>query len=609
MSMYLYNNNNTTRSLGVQRKHRSTIPFLMFCISFGLSIIYASFVLISRLPTAATYYDKTIELEDSPQQLLAHVSHLRGLADSILPQQQDDNIHESIKQTQYWNVTSWLDYEASHQPLRLTSAAAEKSNYMCSTNPTSINTTIAAATVSDDMLSVSLSPSSLTKVWPMTKDYLPIYINFRAYDNITRPQDNGGDVFVLEYQSWSSSSIGNTTVKSAAFTNDNLDGTYSATLFLPRSMPIDHLNVTLRHYYTCHQGLKRPVELKNCGDICQLDFGPTVWPQLGYAILSEVRKSSANYPSKEVEVRCSNFDEVLFGVWKEEEIPYPNLMSTNADWYPIYCNLEKDKLPPLRGKEHKIGDSTMPYRIAEVGYPYSPHRGDKHDVAYAEALWNTLRNANEHDIVVFGGGLHHLYHMNFNPQSISKILIKSMCQIGLVFPSDEEILLRGPNTIQQHLNNRVDQTALNARMINWELRSMLIRHDYKLENLCEHIITDLEGISISALAHLADDTGNIMSDSDKVAQLKKRHNFNESQYNSTQVALSRHLAHLSASDRKSLYRNRTIRWIDTEMFMLPRQEEYRPKDKVHDKVEFFFHKHAQLYGHLERISNRDRLEQ
>ena len=90
---------------------------------------------------------------------------------------------------------------------------------------------------------------------------------------------------------------------------------------------------------------------------------------------------------------------------------------------------------------------------AEVGYPYSPHRGDKHDIAYAEALWNTLRNANEHDIVVFGGGLHHLYHMNFNPQSIAKLLIKSMCQIGLVFHSDEEILLRGPNTIQQHLNN------------------------------------------------------------------------------------------------------------------------------------------------------------
>lgn len=288
----------------------------MFCISFGLSIIYASFVLISRLPAAATFDDKTIELEDSPQ-LLPRAS-----------QQQDDNIHEDIQQTSYWNVTSWLDYEASYQPHRLTSAA-ERSNYMCSTKPTSINTTIiAAATVSDDMLSVSLSPSNQSKVWPMTKDYLPIYINFRAYDNITRPQDNGGDVFVLEYQSWSS--IGNTTVKSAAFTNDNLDGTYSATLFLPRSMPIDHLNVTLRHYYTCHQGLKRPVELKNCGDICQLDFGPTVWSQLSDAILSEVKKSSADYPSKEVEVdhRCSNFDEVLFGVWKEDEIHYPKLMST-----------------------------------------------------------------------------------------------------------------------------------------------------------------------------------------------------------------------------------------------------------------------------------------
>ena len=182
----------------------------------------------------------------------------------------------------------------------------------------------------------------------MTKDYLPIYINFRAYDNITRPQDNGGDVFVLEYQSWSSCSIGNTTVKSAAFTNDNLDGTYSATLFLPRSMSIDHLYVTLRHYYTCHQGLKRPVELKNCGGICQLDFGPTVWPQLSDAILEEVSKSSVDHPSKEVEQvdhRCSNFDEVLFGVWKEDEIHYPNAPGTQstAVWKKISCPLYEGK--------------------------------------------------------------------------------------------------------------------------------------------------------------------------------------------------------------------------------------------------------------------------
>ena len=297
----------------------------MFCISFGLSIIYASFVLISRLPTVTTFHDKTIE--DSPQRQLlspAHVSHLRGLSEIISQQEQDDNIHEVIQQTAYWNVTSWLDYEASHQPNLLTSSA-EESNYMCSTNPTSINTTISKG-LGSDMVSVSLSPPSLTKLWPMTKDYLPIYIKFQAYDNIARPQDNGGDVFVLEYQSWSS--IGNTTVKSAAFTNDNLDGTYSATLFLPRSMTIDHLNVTLRHYYTCHQGLKRPAELKNCGDIYQLDFGPTVWPQLGDAILKEVSKSPEEYPGKELEVyhRCSNFDEVLFGVWKEDEIHYPNLM-------------------------------------------------------------------------------------------------------------------------------------------------------------------------------------------------------------------------------------------------------------------------------------------
>ena len=161
--VYLYSNsnNNTTRSLGVQRKHRSIIPFLMLCITFGLSIIYASFGLISQLPTATTF-DK-IEVEDSPQLLLpTHASHLRGLAGSIPQSQQDDNTHESIQQTAYWNVSSWLDFEAKIQPHRL-KMSAEKSNYMCSTNPSSINTTIAAA-ATGDMLTVSFITIKSNKV-------------------------------------------------------------------------------------------------------------------------------------------------------------------------------------------------------------------------------------------------------------------------------------------------------------------------------------------------------------------------------------------------------------------------------------------------------------
>jgi len=604
-----------TRSIGA-RKVQIIVSCIVFCL---LSNIYNTFRLL--MVSSDDKIDDFPMLNSLQRQLNQTDRKIYGNSLPHQAQLMNPSARGEIPQ-----LTAWLDTEASTQPHRLTSSA-ELSNYMCNPNPTSIETTIAANNM--DKLLISISPPSLvSKIWPATKDFIPIYITFRAYSNETRPQTSGGDVFVVQYQSWSASiyvdsnngdddKSGNTTsFKAATFTSDNLDGTYTATLFIPR-LSLHYINATLRHYYTCHTGLKLPAELKN-SMIHELNFGPMIWVQLQDAIFKVSKSLDA---TQEVELLqyinrpCSSFDEILaFGVWKEK-VDYPSDLSTKgAEWNPIFCILDKKRLPRPRGKAYRIGDSTMPHTLAEVGYPFDPFNrrvdawdgklkgSNGHDKSYSEAIWGTLRNASEHDIILYGGGLHHLFHANFNPKSIAKLVMKSTCQIGLVFPSNEQMLLRGPNPIQQHLHTKVDQTALNVRMINWELRAMLNRHDYKLKNLCEHLIT-VDDISISSLAHVAseDGRGNIMPDYDTTTLLNNRYNFTE-YYAPTQVSLSKYLQGLSVNDRQRLYRNRTLRWIDTESFFLPRSEEYKPNDKIHDSVEFMFSQHHDLYRYLVGIS-------
>lgn len=245
-------------------------------------------------------------------------------------------------------------------------------------------------------------------------------------------------------------------IKNAAYTIDGLDGSYSAVLFIPRQQqPImTYMNVTLRHYYTCHTGLKIPQEVQSTSGITLVrNFGPLIWTQLRDAILDISQEQRELVDDEQLIIHnsrptCTNFNEATFGIWQEENIHYPSELSMKeAEWYPIYCNLAdtygkvqpKQHLTP--GKALRIGDSTTPYRIAEVGYPFSiPHTSHPkyHELWYADALWNMLHNdtfTTQHDTMYYQAGLHHLLHYNYNPQSIAKLMMKAVCQITVLSQS------------------------------------------------------------------------------------------------------------------------------------------------------------------------------
>ena len=126
--------------------------------------------------------------------------------------------------------------------------AALASNYSCGyhNHPTSIN-----ATISSDDVNVTLHRNRQDK----ELSYVALEVTFRAYnDDMQKPQIFGGDVFILDYQSyWQASkrSTNNyTVVQTATYAIDRLDGTYHATLHLPREIMTNqqHVRVSLRHY-------------------------------------------------------------------------------------------------------------------------------------------------------------------------------------------------------------------------------------------------------------------------------------------------------------------------------------------------------------------------
>ena len=100
--------------------------------------------------------------------------------------------------------------------------AAEVANYTCTgSGPTSIQ-----ATLNNSIANISLIEND-------NDSFISISITFYAYNNNIQQQQTGGDVFVIDYQTYWPSSIHSTNYtvfKSATFTYDHLNGEYSATL-------------------------------------------------------------------------------------------------------------------------------------------------------------------------------------------------------------------------------------------------------------------------------------------------------------------------------------------------------------------------------------------
>ena len=240
--------------------------------------------------------------------------------------------------------------------------AAEVANYTCTGDgPTSIQ-----ATINNIITNVSLIEND-------HDFFISINFTFHAYNNNMQQQQTGGDMFVIDYQTYWPSSIHSsnyTVFKSATFTYDHLNGKYSARLNLPRRQQQKQtVSISLRHYYTCHEGLKLPHQLHTKDGYHTLDFGPLYWKEASEEVESLLndsgsRKSLASNHLLPLCSNNSNNEYILRGGWIEDHPQHPPHilnMSLEAEWTPFDCSLDYDPKNriPNKIRHFRVGDSTM----------------------------------------------------------------------------------------------------------------------------------------------------------------------------------------------------------------------------------------------------------
>ena len=441
-------------------------------------------------------------------------------------------------------------------------------------------------------------------------------------------QQTGGDMFVIDYQTYWPASIDSsnyTVFKSSTFAYDCLNGEYSTRLYLPRrQQQKQNVSISLRHYYTCHEGLKLPHQLHANKGYHTLDFGPLYWQDASEEIMSLLRNhqldDAGGNRNNHLLPPCSdntNNEYILQGGWIEDHLQHPPHilnMSLEAEWTPFDCTLDyspKNRIPNTI-RHFRLGDSTMPGKIVKdfndqqsinkgnydikykIGFPYAPHHRKAEYKGQSDQFMDMLQFFRDEyddmrrttsDTFLYSGGLHHLLHGNFNIESIATMVIRTVCQVGLAFPGN--ILLRGANPIQQHHWPVVDSTSLNVQRINWQLHKHLRNGNRKLADVCASMVaTD----DIASFVSLPGSDGHILSNTKAAPIILEKYNYSW-EVNSTddQKDLVKWFHKMSAEERRTRYGNRTITWINLEGFLLSRPEVYRKGDKIHDSLFFWSH--------------------
>lgn len=267
-------------------------------------------------------------------------------------------------------------------------------------------------------------------------------------------------------------------------------------------------------------------------------------------------------------------------------------MTLDASWIPFDCTLGENWQAQKETtiNNFRIGDSTMPGRIVKsfdpskkqlerpgikhkIGFPYGPYHDDNKKEQYEtfmEVLETFRReydnNQTTSDTFLYSGGLHHLLHGNFSVPSITSLVIRTICQVGLTFPGN--ILLRGLNPLQQHQYHVVDMTSLNVRRLNWDLHTRLRNPktgtNMKLGDICSSIPIE----EMASFVALPGSDGYTLSKDEAATILLEKYNYSWNM-NSTndQKQLSNWIRDLSPEERSNRYGNRTITWINLEGFL------------------------------------------
>lgn len=445
---------------------------------------------------------------------------------------------------------------------------------------TSLNETAAALTrQSAQILQVpSKDPNNLL---------FGVAFEFHAIDNSGNPVTAGGDEFILSLQGWSSE----WSFQTAAYATDLHNGTYRAAVILPR-LRVEHMNVTLMHYYTAYEGLGYDnIDSRyNKGMSFDLDHGPLMveMPENFLDYLLTVETDDSLQTRLDARPPCQptqeGVDQLMSGIWIEKGIPLYGELSLKAKWEPFCCRPPVEK-KPNNVQFFRIGSSTMPRPSVHVGDVYDLER--PFHQRWVDALLNTLPHSTVNDTVVFSAGLHQLLY-GYNPETAAVLTKRMICQIAAVFPG--KIIFVGPCPIQQQLFRKIDMTDQHVLLLNALLRKEILEeHNSRLDSFCSD--ADLD-----TLVSYADTATGFLLDPETTQ---------------SELARQREIIPETESERALIdklrsttgYANRSIYFAEIHDFLRPRPETYREGDKVHDLRQIdndmlFVGAHSEVIEHL-----------
>ncbi|GAX17841.1 hypothetical protein FisN_18Hh042 [Fistulifera solaris] len=423
--------------------------------------------------------------------------------------------------------------------------------------------------------------------------FFGVTFDFSAIDTAGHPMTVGGDEFVLTLQGWSLEY----SFKTSVYATDLHNGTYKFTATLPRHR-IEHMNVTLMHYYTAYEGFGYYgiQGSKYRGISVDLDHGPLMveLPKNVLDYLDNVQDTTSLQSALEARPPCQStqegVDQLMAGIWIEQGLPVYNDLSLEAKWEPFCC-----RPPKVRKSDEiqffRIGSSTMPLPSVHVGDAYDLQR-PFHE-RWVDALLNTLPRSTVNDTVLFSAGLHQLLY-GYNPETAAVLVKRMICQIAAVFPG--KIIYVGPCPIQQQLFRKIDMTDQHVLLLNAMLRKEVVNDlGGQLHSFCH-------GVDLALMVSYPDtESGALLNPEktrDAVERQRKRVPETESE-----LALINKLR-LSQTDNS----NRTLYFAEINDFLRPRPETYRENDKVHDIRQFdkgmlFFGAHSTVIEHLMILRN------
>ena len=471
-----------------------------------------------------------------------------------------------------------------------------------------------------------------------------ITIRFTAYNSVGKPQTEGGDEFRITF--WGSQN--KQVTKTAAIATDKFNGSYTVRLLVPQCN-VDYYRIGIHHWYTCFQGTARDqcvlTRYVNCANTpkfknAPIEFGPVVLDEEQLAPIdlfnhgANCEDDSNNQelplcpPSQrgvEQYTQC--------GFWGEKVMnEIATELTEAAEWVSSCCRLD----PKLKQSEDmtifRIGDSTMPIRTLQVGYPYSPLSFYQQYVDFLSSPDTDFSRSKPTDVMVFQAGLHQL-HFGFRASEVVEVVLLMLCQLASVFTG--KIVLLGPNPIQQHQQYpvQVDLRDGEVRIINSLLRERVVeQHGGRLLEICLSIPHNLTTLLLASqeenAAATRDEsflreyytravsnpffqntnlTGKLGLDCGKPTCagadfVERAKNMMREPELTSLFGGPREDAFVQAMrkvDFEESFGNRTVWVTDLQSFLLSRDDMYRENDKIHDlKGAFFWTHHARLINNL-----------